>query len=83
MRNEKINYWKTATLILVVMAVVLVIIIHTQQEVYSFGDFEISRHDFNLLTSALDKSGETQGILCSIKENKCINVSKIGGKNNG
>ena len=75
------NYWMIATIFLLVACLLLFGYMLDKREkvgeIYNFDGLKISKGNFDLLTSALDKN-ENQTQLCSISENKCVILKKIG-----
>jgi len=76
--KAKKNYWKIASIILSVIAVVLFCYNVFYQPNYVFDDFgfSIGQRDFNSVSNALSYGQSAK--LCSMETSKCIVVTKIG-----
>ena len=74
----KKNHWKTASIVLIVVAVVLIAYNMLNVPTYNFDslDFKISKPDFDAVSNLLSYGQSTR--ICNMETGKCIVITKIG-----
>lgn len=75
----KINYWKIATVILFVIALLLVVvnIEYGNGKQINLGQFNISEKDINTINNfAFNINQASQYRLCSIETGDCVNIRR-------
>lgn len=67
------------TLILIILVIVYNFYILNNNKIYKFGELEIKKTDFDILTNSINDSLFQ---LCDIESNKCIIMEKINNNGN-
>jgi len=79
MKTRKINYWKVATIILGIVIILIVgydtVIYKQQQEIMSFGNFEIDKYSLNQFEKVMEVGQSAK--ICNLEQGQCMELTKI------
>ena len=74
MTENKVNFWKIATIILLIVAVILVVNNYYRNDKIDLGGLEISRANLEEFKPILDNYKTS--VICD-RDNNCISITRV------